>query len=160
MAGLALGARFALGGPSQTGATTSLKPGRPGATKSVSGGAVLGPGASFTRLLIVPGVGELKGRCDRSGRASTEFDVFRSVGATASVVVDYGGREPIASERPRVLAPNPGGPAGFQIWQIAPIGPIEQPVVTVWVAMGFHLPSRGCVISAHASSTVTSGVTP
>jgi len=160
--GVALGAlAFAGGGSASTSAAAkrSVAKAKPRSSVSVSGGSLLDKGAAMSRILKLPGLGEFQAACGSGGRATTRLVLLPKM-ATTAVVVQADGAAPVATESRPVDGPNPGGPAGFQIWQAAPISAVEGPVATIWAAMQPHPPSGGCVVTVHALITITTGVGP
>ena len=125
----------------------------------VSGGALLQRKSPLTPVLQLPGLGTLLARCGSGGRATTQLTLLRST-ATATVVVLADGGQVVASLNRPVNGPNPGGPAGLQVWQVGPISEAQVTVATIWVGMQPDPPSDGCAVSAQAVLGRTKGSGP
>jgi hypothetical protein len=105
-------------------------------------------------VLNIPHVGRLYARCDRQGDATTQVRVA-FVEQSALTTVETSGRRARTTLGPTLVAPKPSGGAGTQVWQVGPISEGEKPLATIWVGISHYPPNRGCVVSAHSSTTVT-----
>lgn len=104
-------------------------------------------------LLDIPHVGRLYARCDGHGDATTEVRV-EFLERSALTTVETSGRHVRTTQGPSLVAPKPPGGAGTQLWQVGPISEAPKPLATIWVGISHYRPNRGCVVSAHGSSTL------
>lgn len=128
---------------------------RPGYTVSRASVTLLMPSSTWP-VLRVRHVGVLTARCGHAGQATTSFRVFPQA-ISALTVVQTTGRGARTTFGSHLLAPTPPRGTGEQVWQIASItseSPPSEPMATIIVAMSHYPPSRGCVVSAHSSSTI------
>ena len=105
-------------------------------------------------LLNIPHVGRLYTRCDRHGDATTEVRVA-FVERSSLTTVETSGRQVRTTQGPSLVAPKPPGGAGTQLWQVGPISEAPKPLATISVGISHYPPNRGCVVSAHSSTTLT-----
>ena len=104
-------------------------------------------------MLSIPHVGRLYARCDGQGDATTQVRVA-FVEQSALTTVETSGRHVRTTLGPTLVAPKPPGGHGTQVWQIGPITEGEKPFATIWVGISHYPPNRGCVVSAHSSTTI------
>jgi hypothetical protein len=105
-------------------------------------------------LLNIPHVGRLYARCDRQGVATTEVRVA-FVERSSLTTVETSGRHVRTTQGSSLVAAKPPGGAGTQLWQVGPISEAPKPLATIWVGISHYPPNRGCVVSAHSSTTLT-----
>jgi hypothetical protein len=125
---------------------------RPGHTVWSAAVALLFPRTSRV-VLSIPHAGRLYARCDRHGDATTQVRVA-FVERSALTTVETSGRHVRTTLQPTLVAPKPPGGAGTQVWQVGPISEGQKPLTTIWVGVSHYPPNRGCVVSAHGSTTI------